>query len=231
MAKQGRKDRLEIQELTKVVDIPLGYPKHVASFETFYYLGESRSLRKAAFIRFQQLVPDCPESSPRFNSKFESFYTKIKRWSRKEDWNGWCIRKDVEERQKRDAESRSKMMSIDRTLKMYQSLVRQALVVWSDKIKASIELRKAIAEGDNNKILDLSTRERIEIKTFSEAKQMMELDMYLTKELDSMPGIRTMEKERLSEEHFERVDRVMEHIRKQALDVPVSDVESGREAK
>lgn len=201
--------------------VPIGYPKHVASFETYYYLGEGRSLRKAAYLRFLQLVPDCPEGSTAFPSKFESFYTKIKRWSKAEDWVGWCLRKDFEERQKREEDARAKMMSMDRTLKMYQALVRQALVVWSDKIKASIELRKAIAEGDETRIQQLSLRERVEIKSFSEAKLMMELDMFLSKTLDDMPELHTAEREKISEEERERIDKVMEGIRKQAVDVPV----------
>jgi len=196
----------------------LGYPKHVASFETYYYLGELRTLKAAALLRFQALIPDCPPDSPSFKSKFDSFYTKIKRWARAEDWDGWCIRKAVEERQKRDKDVRQKMMSLDKTVRTYQSLVRQALVVWSDKIRTSVELRNAIASGDEAKIIALSQRERMEIKSFSEARLMMELDFYLSKLLEDMPESSTDEREKLTEDEQERADRVMEYIRKRALD-------------
>lgn len=196
----------------------LGYPKHVASFETYYYLGEMRTLKAAALIRFQQLVPDCPPDSPQFKTKFESFYTKIKRWAKQEDWDGWCIRKGIEERQKREKETRQKMMSLDKTIRTYQSLVRQALVVWSDKIRTSVELRNAIASGDEAKIIALSQRERMEIKSFAEAKLMMELDFYLSKLLDEMPEVKDEAMEKIEEEERERADRVMEFLRKKALD-------------
>lgn len=196
----------------------LGYPKHVASFETYYFLGEMRSLKMAAKIRFQQLVPDCPPDSPKFSSKFESFYTKIKRWAKSEDWNGWCIRKDVEERTKRGKEMRSKMVSMDKTLKTYQSLVRQSLIVWSDKIRASVELRTALAKGDDAAIIELKGKARLEITSFKEAKDMMELDLYLSRILEQMPEIPTEAREKLSEEHSRRIDVVMELIRKRAFD-------------
>lgn len=81
------------------------YPDHVESFETYYYLGEGRTLKETAFIRFQQLVPNCPPDVPEFRPKFDSFYRKIKRWAEKESWNEWVKRKEIEERLKREKEA------------------------------------------------------------------------------------------------------------------------------
>lgn len=207
--------------------LPVGYPKHSASFETYFYLGETRTLRASAFIRFQQLVPDCPETNPAFATKFESFYKKIKRWAEKEDWRGWCVRKEFEERQKREEEGRVKLMSMDRTLKMYQTLVRQALVVWSDKIKASIELRKAIAEQNQTKMMELAAKEKVEIRSFQDAKLCMELDIYLSDKLEAFPELRSAGAEKLAEEEREKVDKVMEGIRKHASDVSAGKEDNG----
>ncbi len=76
------------------------YPKHVESFETYYRLGEHRSLKQAALIRFQILVPNYPLDVPENKKKFDSFYRKIKRWAAKENWNEWVKRRERERRKK-----------------------------------------------------------------------------------------------------------------------------------
>jgi len=199
-----------------VVPSPLGYPRHGTSFETYYYLGESRTLRLASLIRFKQLVPDCPENSPTFKSKFESFYTKIKRWAKGEDWQGWVIRKDVEERQKYEKELKQKTVSQDKTLRMYQSLLRQSLVVFSDKIRVSVELRNALNVGDDEKIAMLMAKERLEIKSFAEAKLVMDYDLELEARLENLPSVKSEEHQKLVEDEREKLDRTMESIRKRA---------------
>ena len=212
----------ETQKATQFATEPisLGYPKHVESFETFYYLGEHRTLRAVALLRFPQYVPDCPQGSPLFKSKFESFYTKIKRWAKAEDWDGWCIRKRLEESQKHEKESRQKLMSLDKTLRMYQSLVRQSLIVWADKVKTSLELRNALAQGDDGKVAMLATKDRFELRSSQDVRLFMELDMYLAKQLDQMPSLSPEEQEKLTEAEKERMDQVMESIRKRSIDQP-----------
>jgi len=194
------------------------YPQHVESFETYYFLGEMRTLKATAQLRFQALHPECPPDSPHYKSKFESFYTKIKRWARKENWEEWVARKELEERHKRESEMREKIGSINRTLRGYQGLIRQAIIAASDKVKNTLALRQATQEGDEAKIARLSTMPHMEIRSFKELKDMIELDIYVTKLLEQQPALAFEEGSRLSEDKAERVDQIMEALRKQALD-------------
>lgn len=59
---------------------------------------------------------------------------------------------------------------------------------------------------------------RREIKTFREAKEMIELDIYLSKTIDQQPEFGSMGEDKLSEEMAEKVDRIMEFIRKKAME-------------
>jgi hypothetical protein len=217
------KDRDEQQEKATLTDDISGYPNHVESFETYYFLGESRTLKSAAYYRFQQTSPDCPPNDPRFTSKFESFYTKFKRWARKENWSEWVKRKEIEERHKREAEIRERLGSISRVLRGYQGVARQAIIVFSDKVKVSSELRQAVLHGDQPRIDGLMARERIEIRNFKELREMVELDIEISKILEQQPEV-PEERSTMPEAAEEKVDKLMELLRRKSLDtVPGGD--------
>ena len=111
------------------------YPAHVESFETYYYLGEQRTLKEAAFIRFRQLVPNCPPNDPNFEKKFASFYRKFRRWGKSEKWNRWVNRKQIDESRKREAEMGEKTAHLSQALKSYQDFIRKSLEIFAEKAK------------------------------------------------------------------------------------------------
>jgi len=195
----------------------LDYPQHVESFETYYYLGELRTLKATAEIRFRTLFPDCHPDSPEYKSKFSSFYTKIKRWAKKERWDEWVKRKEIEERSKREAEMRQRLESFQRTLRGYQALTRQAILAFSDKVRNTLALKRAVETGNEAEALRLKQLPRVEIKNFKELREMIELDLMITRTLEQQPEM-SPEEERLAHSEMEKIDTIMERIRKAAMD-------------
>jgi len=201
------------------------YPRHVETFEIYYYLGESRTLKGAASIRFRQLVPDYHPGVPEFKKKFDSYYRKLKRWSSSENWHEWVKRKEIKERQKRENEVASRTAHLSEALANYQELVREALALFAEKAKLPVHLKQAIARGDES--AEALIRERIkngegvEIKNFREAKEMVELDIHLATILDRQPfpELKGKYENPLPEEMREKVDRVMEFFRKKAAEL------------
>jgi len=198
------------------------YPAHVESFETFYYLGEHRTLKETAVIRFQQLVPNCPPNDPNFETKFASFYRKVKRWAKAENWNEWVKRKEIEERQKREETMGEKKAHLSQVLKKYQDFIRKSLEVFANKAKLPVLLEEAIAKGDKDAEAELRERldrgEGVEIRSFLEARNLIQLDVYLFQTMDQLPQIESEDRGVLAEEEAEQVDKIMEFFRRNSKD-------------
>ena len=200
------------------------YPRHVETFEIYYYLGESRTLKGAANIRFRQLVPDYHPGVPKFKRKFDSFYRKTKRWCKSENWHEWVKRKEIEERQKRENEVASRTAHLADALANYQELVREGLALFAEKARLPALLKQAIARGDESAEAQIRERikngEGIEIKNFREAKEMVELDIHLASIMDRQPfpELKGKYENPLPEEMREKVDRIMEFFRKKAAE-------------
>jgi hypothetical protein len=96
--------------------------------------------------------------------------------------------------------------------------------VWAEKVKTSLDLRNAISAGDGDKIAELSRKERFDLKTTQDVKVFMELDVRIQDMLEKMPALPPEEKEKLSEQEGERMDKVMEAIRRAALEMPLRRV-------
>jgi len=207
------------------------YPNHSESFEIYYYLGESRTLRETAAIRFSQLYPNRSEDDP----KFESFYTKIKRWAKKENWKDWVKRKEMEERQKREEQMREKIIQSTRNVVGYRGMLQQGLVAFSRRVQKTVRLLTQISrleeaasrEPDPARIAEMNAEIRrlraelmetgVEIRNFKEAKECIELDLYLARVLEQLPETRPLDT-KLTEDEVEKVDRIMEWLRKHAAE-------------
>lgn len=198
------------------------YPAHVESFETYYYLGEHRSLKETAHIRFRHYVPNCPPNDPNFETKFASFYRKLKRWAKAEDWNEWVKRKEIEERQKREKEMGEKTAHLSQVLKNYQDFIRKSLAIFANKAKLPVLLEEAIAQGDSDAEAEIRNRinrgDGVEIKNFREANEMIKLDIYLFQTMDQLPQFELEDRGVLSEVEAKKVDDIMEFFRRHSKD-------------
>jgi hypothetical protein len=198
------------------------YPAHVESFETYYYLGEHRTLKLTASIRFKDLVPNCHPGVPEFKKKFDSFYRKVKRWATKENWNEWVRRKEIEERRTREIAAGESVKHLSEALRSYQDFVRQSLSHFAERAKIPMLLQEAIISGDAEAEAELREKvkkgEAVEIKTFREAKELIELDIHLSKMLDQEPMLTSVDGGSISEEEAMKVDRIMEWMRAKAAE-------------
>ena len=169
------------------------YPAHVESFETFFFLGEHRTLKETASIRFPQYIPNCPPNDPQFQTKFASFYRKIKRWAKAEDWNEWVKLKELEDRKRREEKMGEKIAHLSQVLKKYQDFIRKSLAIFANRARLPGLLEDAIARGDSDAEAEIRRRidrgEGVEIKNFKEANEMIKLDIYLSQTKDQLPQI------------------------------------------
>jgi hypothetical protein len=199
------------------------YPAHVESFETYYFLAEHRSIKETALIRFPQYVPNCPPNDPNFETKFASFYRKLKRWAKAEDWNEWVKRKEIEERQRREEEMMEKTAHLSQVIKNYQDFVRKSLAIFANKAKLPVLLEEAIAQGDSDAEAEIRNRinrgEGVEVKNFKEANEMIKLDLFLVQTMEQLPQIESTDRCVLSETEAKKIDDIMEFIRRHAKDM------------
>jgi hypothetical protein len=238
--KDGIEEEVEVreegeEETSPPDDVFAEYPKHVESFECYFWLGERRTMWECAKIRFKETVPGCNETDIRYKTKMNSFYTKIKRWAWKEHWKEWVKRKETEDRIRNDAEMREKVVASQKNIMGYRALVQQGIVAFSRKLGKSVKLLNAIMsieeqlmhpdiptahKKDAEERLKLLRKDLvdhgIEIRSFKEAKDMIELDVYLSKIVDQMPEQIIPDKRRLPESEADKVDRLMEYLRKKA---------------
>lgn len=216
------------------------YPAHVESFETYYWLGEGRTLREVAEQRFPYLVPNYPIGHPEHARKFESFYTKIKRWASKERWNDWVKRKEIEERSKREDEMRDKVIKSTKTLVYYRGILQQGLSAFGRKVAWATRLINEIVglEETSSKEEDAARKEAmitrigqlrnelagrgIEINNFNEAVKIIQLDVELGKYLEAIPEVQVPDKMKLEEVEMKKIDDIMEAIRRKARDAGAS---------
>ena len=186
----------------------MDYPKHADTFELYYYLGEERTLKKVALLKYAQEATGVTPGSPEWESKFASFYTKIKRWSSAEEWDEWVKRKEIDERGKREEEVREQSKGLVEMVKLYRKMVRFALS----------DLGKRLKDGE------------VKIRTLTEAKTVMELDLYLTKVLQQQPQFLPSMMERvLGEADRRKVDSIFEGLHKRALSEIDISVKEGAE--
>lgn len=248
MAKKKTEDE-KLQEFTDK-DIS-DYPEHVESFETYYFLGEGRTLRETAIQRFPYLVPNCPPGHPDHPSKFESFYTKIKRWASKERWNDWVKRKEIEERTKREDEMRDRIIKSQKNLVYYRGMLQQGLSAFGRKVARAtrlinemVKLEEALSkEEDEGRQADLTVRiaqmrnelvaSGIEIRSYNEALKIIELDVQLGKYLEEIPEVQLPDRMRLEEGEAKKVDDIMEFMRRHSMEpgVDFSKKSNKKEAK
>jgi hypothetical protein len=228
----------DTQDVVDSKEVTFPYPQHSESFECYYWLGERRTLRETAIIRFRALVPDCPSTDPRFPTKFSSFYTKIKRWAKKEAWNEWIKRKDFEERVKQEEEIRTKVVQSQKNILGYRSLLQQGLFGFSRRVSKTTRLvntlmqlderiadpnipegaKKALEEAKSKLLFDIKSAGGVEIKNFKEASECIQLDLELGKILRELPAASSTDKVRLEEEKAERIDQIFEFFRRHSRD-------------
>lgn len=221
------------------------YPKHSETFETYYYLGDKRSLRMCASIRFKNLMPDIAETDPRYPTKFTSFYMKIKRWARKEGWNYWVRKKEYDDRKASSKETQSRIMRSTQSVQAYRSVLQQAVFVFAKKaarsmklVQESMKIEELLDDPDLSMARKLELEKRLEmlnsriseadvrIKNLKEARECMQLEVDLGKVIDSMPEVLLDGKEKLSEQMSEKCDAVMEFFRRHAKDSSVKKDDS-----
>lgn len=70
--------------------LPTLYPYHLEAWKIYLGLGSGRTLKRTAEIYFEQ-------AHPQKEITFDSFYVKIKRWARKENWMEWVTKKEMQE--------------------------------------------------------------------------------------------------------------------------------------
>jgi len=191
-----------------MVEIEHPYPAHSDTFELFYYMGESRSLLEVAKLRFVMEYPDVTANSLEYQSKFPSFYTKIKRWSANEKWTLWVQKKTKHEQTLRETEMREHNKGLIEMTKMYRRMVRYAISNFAQEVK----------DG------------KIAIRNMTEAKRIIELDMYLSDVIKRTPSIMPGIMHRsLTVGEKEQVDSVFEFIHKRAIreiDIESEDFEA-----
>lgn len=244
-----RKFSKRYQKTPSVADVLLektkveSYPKHVLAFETFYWLGEKRSLSSVARLRFRERFPDIipagqtGHNPEEWTKKYAGFYSSIKLWSRKEKWVEWVQKKDLIEQQKRDAEMRDSIIQSTKNLVGYRSLLQQGLYLFSRKVGRTVKLtlraidiedilRNPVTPKAQIKPLDEELKaihadlraNGAQITSFKEAKEIIELDNQLARIMNEMPDIPKDDKQKLGEGMTEKVERVMELLKRVALD-------------
>jgi hypothetical protein len=96
------------------------------------------------------------------------------------------------------------------------------LAIFAEKAKLPFLLKKALERGDTEAEREIRDRiekgEGVEIKNFREAKEMIELDVYLSKILEQQPQPESASEVKLSEEMADKVDKIMEWIRRKAME-------------
>lgn len=219
------------------------YPQHSETFETYYYLGDRRSLRECASLRFKQYFPDIPSTDPKYPTKFNSFYMKIKRWARKEGWNHWCRKKDKEVLKASQKETQERIMRTRQSVQAYRQVLQQAVFVFAKKAARSMRLvqkamqieellddpdvtpvRKSELERQLEHINERIESADIRIKSLKEARECMQLEVDLGKAVESLPEV-VDGTSKLSEEMAEKVDSIHEFFRKHAKDSVKKEVD------
>ncbi len=113
-------------------------------------------------------------------------------------------------------------MHLTEALVCYQEFIRQSLAHFAEKAKLPSLLKQAIASDDTAAETELRSRirrgEAVEIRTFREAKELIELDIHISNILEVQPPPRSSDEISLSEEEVIKVDNIMEHIRKKAME-------------
>ena len=174
----------------------LEYPKHVESFELYYYMGEGRTLKKLAQLKMIQDFPDVTGGTPEYESKLNVMHTRVKRWSVREAWRAWIGKKEEEERASREEAMREQNKSLVETVRLYQKMIRYALSIAAKDIKDGV----------------------IKLKNASEIKTFLELDQRLGEIITNQPQFLPSMMERLlGEKDRRKVDEVFEYLHLKAL--------------
>jgi len=213
------------------------YPTHAQAFETFYWLGDRRSVREAALIRFRDQYPTLQPDSPEFSQRFEAFYASLKRFARIEKWKEWVEKKDSEERRSRDRNMQERIIKSQENLMGYRGLIQQAVFAFSKRASRSArmiveiinladslmrpdlpeETRKRMKE--RKEVLDRDLKENgVQIKSFKDLNDCISLDVELGKTIEGMPSLVFGDREKIGEGAAEKLDKLVEFFRRKAGD-------------
>lgn len=169
-------------------------PVHRLEFEMYYHLGESRNPARLARLQMPRLYPELPIDSKEWETKFNSLYMKYRRWESREEWQEIAEKRGVDKARLAEVMMKKEEDSLSETVRMYRRMVRFVLQKFAEEISTN----------------------SVKVKSLDEAKRMMELDMYLTRILDSRPKLLTSSiLDLMTEEERRQADKVFEWLRKQ----------------
>ena len=167
--------------------------KHKYVFEFFYFLGENRSLAKLTRIQMTKLYPDLEPDSKDYQKKYTSAYAKYRRWAENENWNEEAQKRGEIDRTHRTQALRQEGETLSNTVQLYRRMVRFMLQQFAEEV----------------------VQNKVKLKTVKEAKQMIELDMYLSQIIDRRPKtIPAQVLEMMTEKERRGADKVFEWLHK-----------------
>jgi len=170
--------------------------RHRLEFELYFHLGENRTCAKLARLQMPRLYPETPTDSAEYQTRFNSLYVKYKRWEKQENWGEKAEKRGLDNKRSAEKLVKKEEESLSETVSMYRRMIRYLLQKYAEQV----------AEG------------AIKLKSPDEAKRMMELDMYLTRVLESRPKLLASQiLDLMSEDEKRQADRVFEWLRRETL--------------
>jgi hypothetical protein len=170
-------------------------PKHKYVFEIFFFLGETRNLTKLSRIQMTKLYPNIEPDTDEYKRKFNSVYKKYQRWASTENWHEEAQRREESDRAHRTNIVRNEEETLSNTVQLYRKMVRYMLQEFAEKV----------------------VQKKVEVKSIKEAKQMIELDMYLSQIIDRRPKALSVQVlEMMTEKERRGADKVFEWLHKRA---------------
>ncbi len=167
--------------------------RHRLEYEIYYHLGLNRNCAKLARLQLPRLYPDIPTDSTEWTTKFNSLYTKYKRWCLQEHWDSKCQKRGDEEKSQRDKVVQKEAQTLTETVQMYRTMIRFMLQKFAEEV----------SQGKHK------------IKDPDQAKRIIDLDMYLTQVLEKRPRfLPAAVWDMMSEEDRRHMDKVFEFLRK-----------------
>lgn len=241
----GEKTKEVINDTVTNLDLTtFTYPRHVEAFETYYYLGDRRTMKEAARIRFGELYPQIKATSPEYENKFITFYLRVRRWAIKENWKEAVARKDMFERMAREKAMREAIINSQKNLLGYRGIIQQGIFAFSKRAGRSVrmivkilELEDKLARPDllpedrmrvEREIEGLRAdfdRNGVQIGSYRELRECINLDVELAKILEELPDAGDGDRAKLGEGTAENIDSIMELLRRKAGELRVHEVD------
>jgi hypothetical protein len=125
-------------------------PKHKYYFELYYHLGIDRSVAKLAKIQMPRMFPELPPDSREYKTKFNSLYTKMKRWEEREGWPEEAKKREESNRREADVLLREQEQTLTSTVELYSRMVSYLLQKFAEKItQDQVQIRnlKEVLQG------------------------------------------------------------------------------------